>query len=279
MAVDPDSTFDISRAYRFAELPNLAYFVSSAFPFSRLADMSETAVVLPQSPTAVEVGAFLDLMGRIGSLTGYPVVRVAVVKSDGVNSVADRDILMMGTISRLGPAADLLRNSPYRIANNRLSIELPNGLDSVRRLFGDPQRADRTRAATVLASAAGPDSGAMVGVQSPLNSSRSVVALLGGSPDAVEALVTTLRDPDQAPLIQGDFALLGGGRFTSYRVGSQYTVGRLPIWLYPSWLLRDQPLGIVAVMVLGSILVAIFYFFALRRRAALRTRTIPTRRS
>jgi hypothetical protein len=72
--------------------------------------------------------------------------------------------------------------------------------------------------------------------------------------------------------------LLTGGRFTSYRVGGVYTTGRLPFWLYPAWFLRDQPLGIVGVMVIGSILVAVFYFFALRRRAALRTRTIPTRR-
>ena len=278
MAVDPDSTFDISRAYRFAELPNLAYFVSSAFPFSRFADMSETAVVLPQAPMPAEIGAFLDMMGRFGSLTGYPVVRLAVVKSDAVNTVADRNILLMGTLARLGPAADLFKNSPYRVEGNRLAVVAPEGLDTVRRLFGDPQRADRNRAAVVLANATGPDNGALVGVQSPLNSARSVVAVLGASPGAVEAVVTALRDPDQAPLIQGDLALSSGGKFQSYRVGGDYTVGRLPVWLYPSWLLRDQPLGIVAVMVLGSILIAVFYFFALRRRAALRTRTIPTRR-
>jgi cellulose synthase (UDP-forming) len=279
MAVDPDSTFDISRAYRFAELPNLAYFVSSGFPFTRLADLSETAVVLPAQPAAMEISAYLDLMGRIGSLTGYPVIRVAVVKPDGVNSVSDRNLLLMGTLSRLGTAADLLKDSPYRVVNgNRLEVSLTGGLDSVRRLFGDSQRGDRERAATVLNTGFTPETAALVGAHNPLNSRRSVVAVLGGSPAAVDGIVTTLRDPDQAPLIQGDLALLGGGRFSSFRVGTTYTVGTLPFWLYPSWLLHDQPIGIVGVMVIGCLLVALFYFFALRRRAALRTRRIPPRR-
>ena len=278
MAVDPDSTIDISRAYRFTELPNLSYFISAGFPFTRLADLSETAVVLPDRPSPVEVGAYLDLMGQIGSLTGYPVIRLAVVKPNGIGSVADRDLLLLGTISRLGRASDLLNNSPYRVNGNQLSVELNGSLDSVRRLFGDRTGADRDRARTALAAGVNPATSALIGAQSPLNGSRSVVALLGGSPQAIETLVTTFRDPDQTPLIQGDLALLAGNRITSYRVGSVYTVGSLPFWLYPSFLLRDQPLGIVAVMVIGCVLVAIFYFFALRRRAALRSRTTPTRR-
>ena len=208
--------------------------MSSGFPFTRLADLSDTAIVLPQQPTAIEIGAYLDMMGRIGSLTGYPVIRHLVVKPDGLSTVSDRNILMLGTISRLGQAADLLKNSPYRVNGNRLQVEVSNGLDSVRRLFGDPGREDRARATTVLNASVGNDTAAIVGAQSPMNSGRSVVALIGGSGAAVESLVTTLRDPDQAPLIQGDLSLLGGGRFTSYRVGGQYTVGMLPFWLYPS---------------------------------------------
>ena len=278
MAVDPDSTIDISRAYRFAEMPNLAYFVSSGFPFTRLADLSETAVVLPDRPQPAETGAFLDLMGRLGSLTAYPVIRMIVVKPDQISTVADRNLLLMGTISRLGAAADLLKNTPYRVDGSKLSIELSSGLDSVRRLFGDPQRADRDRAATALAAMPGPNSGVMVSGQSPLDRSRTVLAVLGGSAKAIDDLVTTLRDSDQAPLIQGDMALFTGGRFTSYRVGPEYTIGSLPFWLYPAWLLREQPLGIVGVMVIGSALVAVFYFYTLRRRAALRAnRRIPTR--
>ncbi len=277
MAVDPDSTIDLSRAYRFAELPNLAYFVSSGFPFTRYADLSQTAVVLPDQPNPLEIHAYLDMMGRIGALTGYPVIRVAVVQPEGVQSVANRNLLLIGTISRLGAAADLLRDSPFALNGDRLTVNMNAGLDSIRRLFGDPQRPDRDRAAAVLNAAVGTGPSAILGVQSPLDSSRSVVAILGDTPPAIDNIVTMLRDPDQAPLVQGDLALFGGGRFTSYRVGSEYTVGTLPFWLYPAWLFRGQPLAIIGVMIIGCILIAIFYFFAIRRRAALRMQRIPTR--
>ena len=277
MSVDPDSTVDISRAYRFTQLPNLAYFVSSGFPFTRLADLSETAVVLPQQPNAGEVTGYLNLMGRIGALTGYPVVRLAVARPAGLQAVADRNLLVIGTTARLGAAADLLRNTPYSVQGNRLAVQLSAGLDSLRRLFGDPQRSDRDAAATALNAVPG-DGAVLVGGESPLHAGRSVVAVLGGVPAAIGALVTTLRDPDQVPLVRGDLALLSGGRFTSYRVGPEYTSGALPFWLYPAWLLRGQPMAIVAVMVIGSLLLGLFYFFALGRRAALRSRRTPTPR-
>ena len=116
------------------------------------------------------------------------------------------------------------------------------------------------------------DSAALVGAQSPLSARRSVVALLGGSSGALQTLVADLRNPDTAPAIAGNLALLNGDRITSYRVGDTYTVGRLPLWIYPSWLLQDEPYGLLGVMVAGCALVAACYFLALRRRAALRTR-------
>jgi cellulose synthase (UDP-forming) len=279
MAVDPDSTVDISKAYRFAQLPNLAYFVSSGFPFTRMADLSDTAVVLPANPTPGEISGYLNLMGRIGSLTGYPVLRLQVVHPDGVQTVSDRNLLLIGTISRLGTAADLLKNTPYRVNGNKLDIQLTGSLDSLRRLFGDPQRADRDAAATALTTSASEGGAVLVGGESPLRSGRSVVALLGGGGEAIGELVTALRDPDQVPLVRGDLALLTGGRFTSYRVGPEYTSGSLPIWIYPSWLLRNSPLAIVVVMIVGSALLGLFYYFGLRRRAAIRGRRTPTRRT
>ena len=44
--VEPDSTIDITGFSHFLAMPDLAAFGNSGFPFSRLADLSESAVVL-----------------------------------------------------------------------------------------------------------------------------------------------------------------------------------------------------------------------------------------
>ncbi len=267
MSVDPDSTIDMSRAYRFTEMPNLQFFVNSGFPFTRMADLSETAVVLPDRPSSVELTVFLDMMGRLGALTGYPPVRMAVVRPDGVNAVGDRDLLVMGTISRMPQVGDLLLRSGVSLISNRMSLRVPDTVESLRRVFSDRSEPERRRAEVALQTGISDSTAMMVGAQSPLSSGRSVVAMLAGSPQSLESAVTLLRDTAQAPLIQGDLALLSGGQVTSYRVADAYTVGTLPFWLYPSWLLADSPYGIIAIMLGGCVLLGLALYWAMRRRA------------
>jgi len=267
MGVDPDSTIDLSRGYRFAEMPNLQFFVNSGFPFTRMADFSETAVVLPDRPSAVEITAYLNLMGRIGSLTGYPPVRMAVTRPDGVGAFADRDILVMGTLQRLPGIDNLLANAPVTAQGNRMALRLPDTLESLRRVFVDRNAAERTRAASSLQSGIADGTTVMVGGESPLSRGRSLVALLAGSPQALEATVASMKDPDQAPLVQGDLSLISQGQVTSYRVKAPYTVGSLPLWMYPGWLLRDSPYAIIALTLFGCVLLGLAFYWAMRRRA------------
>jgi cellulose synthase (UDP-forming) len=275
MSVDPDSTIDLSRGYRFASLPNLAYFVNSGFPFTRMADLSETAVVVPDRPTSVETSAYLNMMGRLGSLTGYPAIRMAVTRPDGVSAFPDRDILMIGTIPRMQGAAELLRNAPVRMSGNRLTTEIPSSLDSVRRIFGDQADADRQKLATQISAGMTETTAFLEAAESPLHGGRSVVAILAAAPQGLERVVSTFRDTVQAPLIQGDNAILSGDHVTSYRVGDTYTVGTLPFWIYPSWALRDQPYGSVVVMLIGCVLVGFALYWAMRRRAGARMNQGP----
>jgi cellulose synthase (UDP-forming) len=265
MVINPDSTIDISRAYHFTELPNLAFFVNSAFPFTRMADLSETAVVLSDKPTPIELSAYLNLMGRIGSLTGYPTIGVTVVRPDNLAAAADKDILVLGTLGHLGAAADLLRNSPVRISGNTMAVELGSTLDSVRRIFGDTVTDQRAKASATLTSVPTEGSAFLVGAQSPLTKKRSVVAFLASAPAGLNNMVSTLRDTDQAPLIQGDLTVLSADRVTSYRVGSVYTVGYLAPWVWVSYMLGDQPLVIMLGMIFAAMIIGSVLYWALRR--------------
>jgi len=107
---------------------------------------------------------------------------------------------------------------------------------------------------------------ALVGFESPYTSHRSVVALMAGSGDTLESAVATIRDSEQSAFVQGDLSILTTGKVTSYRVAQIYTVGHLPFWLYPSYILRDQAYSVVLIMLFGSGLCGTALFWLMRRR-------------
>jgi cellulose synthase (UDP-forming) len=272
MSVDQTSMLDLSTAYHFTTLPNLAFFINSGFPFTRMADLSETAVVLPQQASLVEVSAFLGLMGNIGALTFQPVNRVSVLRTNELSSSPDKDLLVIGTLAHLGAASGLLARSPYRVEGDSLHVLLGGRLGSVWHLFGDRTDDARQSAAAALTTPLGEGVAALIGSQAPEGHRRSVVALLAGSPQGLEAMVEAMRNARLAPAIQGDLALLAGGTVTSYHGGRIYTVGELPFWLWPEWWLQDQSAAIVVIMlvaaaVMGTCLYRVFRWQASRRVA------------
>ncbi|VTP79835.1 Cellulose synthase regulatory subunit [Leclercia adecarboxylata] len=68
--IDEDSSIDLSKTRHFTLLPNLSYFVGASFPFTRLADFSQTVLLLPENPSESEISTLLDLSARSGNATG-----------------------------------------------------------------------------------------------------------------------------------------------------------------------------------------------------------------
>lgn len=273
-SIDPDSTIDLSRSYRFTELPNLAYFAGAGFPFTKMADFSTTAAVLPDRPNTLELSGFLTLLGKLAANVGHPATGLQVVRPGALEQVADRELLVVGAIGRQPALATLLgRDGPLRVEGNRVSVALPDALEGFRNLFlGDDRRMERERLEAVLA-APGEGTGMLVGFQSPLRSGRSVVALTGTTPQGMEAMVGALRDREMLPRIQGDLSLLSGGRLDSFKISSNYTVGSLPLHLWPQYWLGKRPDMLLALALIAALCVATPTYWLLRRRAALRLRT------
>ncbi|MBN8875583.1 MAG: UDP-forming cellulose synthase catalytic subunit [Rhodospirillales bacterium] len=279
MSVDPDSTLDLTRAYHLGALPNLAYFINSGFPFTRMADLSETVVVLAAQPSAVELSAYLGLMGSLGALTGLPVNRVAIARTTDTATLGNKDILLISTLAHLGGAADLLRRSPYSVQGTSLKVALPTALDDIWHLFGDQTAEARRKAATLVNTGLGERSAVLIGAESPLARGRSVVALLAGSPQGLDAMLNAMQDPKLVPNIQGDLSILAGGTTTGYRGGSTYTVGNLPLWLWPEWWLQDQSGAILVSMLVAAFILGLCLYRLLRWRAMRRTGDLRVGRS
>ncbi|MBR0653412.1 cellulose biosynthesis cyclic di-GMP-binding regulatory protein BcsB, partial [Roseomonas terrae] len=271
-SVDPGSTIDLSRAYRFATLPNLAYFASAGFPFTRLADLSETAVVMPDRPSPVEVSAFLGMVGGLSNIVGVPASGLAVVRPGQLQQVADRDLIVIGTVQRQPALATLLQNTPLRVDGSALAMTLPDAMEGYARLIWEgPPPEERIRAAAVLAAPA-EGLGFVAGGESPLRAGRSVVAIGAPTPTAVEAMAEALRDPTRIPRVQGDLVLLTGNGIEAFRTAPSYGVGSLPFWLWPNYYLGAQPWVLLLMMIGASLLIGLPVLVALRRRAVRRLR-------
>ncbi|MBB2200511.1 UDP-forming cellulose synthase catalytic subunit [Gluconacetobacter tumulisoli] len=276
VSIDPDSTLDFRRAHHFTTLPNLAYFANSGFPFTRMADLSDTVVVLPDQPGAAVTTAFLDLMGVLGSYTWYPAERLTIMGASGIATVPDSDLLVMDTLQGSGPIASLLDQTPYRIENGRLHVAERSILNGIRYVFaGGP--VDETRTVTLDGSLDLQSGGALIGARSPLGGQRSMVMMLAGTPQGLDDLVHALQAPERQRGIQGDLTVINGDKIVASRNGPIYTVGTLPWWLWFDWFLRGHPVRVTVFTVLGALVAGLALHKAVSLRAARRKAYVDPR--
>jgi cellulose synthase (UDP-forming) len=271
-SIDPESTIDISGAHRFTQLPNLGFFVAAGFPFTRMADLSETAMVLPDRPTSAEIAAFLSVTGRMAALVGLPATGFAVVRPGQVQGVRDKDLLVIGALNRQPAIATLLGEGPIRMEGNRLSVAMPDMLGQFRQLFlPASRRGQRNRASTLLA--ASPEQvGTLIGVEHPGAPGRSVVILSGATPGGVEAMAAAMRNHALSGRIQGDLALLNDNHVESFQAGDTFTIGALPFWLWPQYFMAGRWELLLLAVLGAALLLTPPIHGALRRRTARRLR-------
>jgi cellulose synthase (UDP-forming) len=235
--IDPDSRIDLTRVAHFAAFPNLALFANSGFPFSRLADLSDTAFVVSEAPSAEEIQAFLNILGKIADHTGIPATRYVVVDAAHVETVADRHLIVIG----LDSPDSLLRkweayNSLHITSTSVSAVPQPNFFQRLFQPF-DPRAPYYTGAAVELARMnLGKPYAYMSSYWSPINASRIVVAIGGNSGPVLTEMTKQWDDPDLTSKIQGDFFFFTDGRGEFYTSNRRKFVGELPIWWKIQWL-------------------------------------------
>jgi cellulose synthase (UDP-forming) len=271
IGVDPDSTLDLTGARHFARLPDLAYFASAGFPFTRMADLAETAVVLPVHPSPAELESFLTLAGRFGDATGAPVTGLSIVRGPDDDVLVGRDVLALGGLDLLDAHPRLFAGAPFGRWSHGWTPDLPPYVERAFAWFGMPV-GERPSGPAAEALATGKDFAGFASFRSPIDPKRTVVALLADQPDRLPGLVDRLGDAREIARVQGDVAIDADGRFASYRIGPSYWSGGLPAWLRAMWWLNRNPLALAAMLLAAAAVLATPVHLALRAQARRRLR-------
>jgi len=269
-AIDPDSSIDFSGFSHYAALPNLAFFANSGYPFTRLADLADSAVVIPDTPTTLDEETMLTVLGHMGKWTGLPSLRVAVAPAKAIDTVKDRNLVIIGTGSAAGILAGWGKSLPLLIERGKTEIALrdqrahawSNWLSGI-------DEEDVSPAGRAILSSDGPLA-ALVGFESPYQARRSVVAITATSDDRVRDVLDVLEDPGKVAQIRGDLTVIHHRDLEGLRLGERYYVGTLP-WYGRLWMRMSGHPAILAIAgILAGLIVALTLFWALGRLAARR---------
>lgn len=266
-AIDPDSTIDLTSFPHYLAMPSLAAFANAGFPFTRMADLSETAVVFPDTYAAADLGAYLTLMGRMGESTGVPVTGVSVTRAADVKQFADRDLLVLGSSTNQPLFSQWAKSAPFSSSGDTRGFEVSDllfkfnyWLEGLGASETMPKRAD-------ISLSGASNEAALFGFESPLASGRSVVAVMTSKTNNLFDLLGVLMDPELIPKVQGALVVVRGKEVESLASGNTYYVGSLPIWTHVRWFLSHNPIVLALLGVIAAIIIAVLFYRILRRRA------------
>lgn len=250
VGIDANSKLDLSGAHHFSRMPDLAFFASSGFPFSRVADLSETVVLISQQPQPTDLEALFTMVGRIGDSTGAPAVGVTIARPGDTPGLRGRDILVVGPLALAAQAPELFKTAPVRIEGSQLRVASASQIERLFSRFGsnvDQRNPDAADAALVTIS----DFAGVSSWRSPFDKDRVVVAVLAGSSSRLPEIVNAMAKPEANAAMQGDLAIATNRSFNSFQVSPGFWSGHLPWWVAVMWWCSRNPL-LLALALIGA---------------------------
>jgi cellulose synthase (UDP-forming) len=263
-----DSYLDIQGVSHWATLPNLEIFANAGYPFTRKADLADTAVVLPDNASVEEVEMYLTLMGHFGAQTGYPVLNVSVTNADGMSSDRSKDYLVLGTVDDQPAISRLNPSLPVGVDGSGLHIQDTQGFFAqLQHAWWKVRSSDRVQPGQLETAGGLPDA-LIEGIEWPRGSKRSVVVVVLRDKDVVANFLSVFLKTSQSSDISQSVSVLHGSRFSSYRIGNDvYRVGSLSPWSQLNMFFQDYQ-WLMVLSILGfCFLLAVVLRSILRRKA------------
>ncbi|MDT8703087.1 cellulose biosynthesis cyclic di-GMP-binding regulatory protein BcsB [Kluyvera ascorbata] len=250
VVIGDDSTIDFSHYYHFLPMPDLRTFANAGFPFTRMADLSDTVIVMPKQPSEAQVSTLLNTVGVIGGQTGLAGSNMTIVDDGSKIQDKDADLLLIGSIPQQlknDKQIDLLVDA------TQSWVKTPMRHNDLPSIYLDTD--DRQPSVQAGITSSGPMA-AVVGFESPYFKQRSVVALLADSASGYDLLNNALNDSGKRAAMFGSVSVIRESGVNSLRVGDIYYVGHLP-WFERVWFaLSNHPVLLAIFAAISIVLLA-----------------------
>lgn len=255
--IDGTSTINFSNYSHYIAMPNLNAFVTAGFPFSRMADLSETAVFVTPNPTPEQVTTLLNTVGMISTQTGFPALEMTLTDTWSEVQSKDADVLIIGALPKE------LRDS------DDLNLLLNKAQDWIKEPFNKNSRpsslhttSERLAESKTTLDANG-SMAAILGMKSPFYKQRSIITLLAESPHEFELLNLALTDKKNQSKIFGSLTIIRDYGINSLHVGRIYHVGYIPWWKSLWFSLQSHPIYLAFASLLSAVLATILLWSGL----------------
>lgn len=262
--IDGESFIDLSMARNFTQLPQLRYFLSNTFPYTKLADFSETLFLLSKKPTDREIELVLLIAARAGKNTGTTVHNnsVALGLSEDIDMrdiISDRDVIMISTLDNKEDLNRVLAKTPWSIIKNKLSMEWPSLSDRVFNIISGNVNSQQIQAYKFLNS--NQVRRGFLSFKSPWKEDRIFVLAFASDAQELIKLGVSLNSEEVLSALHGDMILMtNNGDAQSFRVGTQFISGNLPIDMKVMWYINKYVvlLGVVAFVFILLLIITIW---------------------
>jgi cellulose synthase (UDP-forming) len=256
-AILQESYLDVRGLDRWAAMPNLEIFANAGFPFTRHADLADTTIIVPTTPTPKEIVLLLTLMSHWGAQTGYPGLRVQIAGPDAAMR-GDSDYLVLGNVNDQPAFGPLESSLPVTFDANGLQVKSAPGYRAVFEKYWRLLTGASTEG-QVPSNVDGLPDLMVEGIESPIFRGRSIVVMSLRNDDAVDNFADVFLERSQSSDIAQTVSVLRGGKFSSYAMDTPtYHVGNIaPYTMMRVWLAEN--FWILLLVVFGFSLVLARY--------------------
>jgi cellulose synthase (UDP-forming) len=136
----PDSTLDLRMIPHFVELPNLRLFPNGGYPFTRYADISRTAVIMPDAPQEGDIRIFLHLMAFFGAETGMPATSLSVAHPGTLADGSRQNLILIGTYDSNPLLLRYEKGLPQDSSRTRFLTRMRGRMEEILRWSNPPPR-------------------------------------------------------------------------------------------------------------------------------------------